>query len=63
MVSKNMRLVTVHIPDGYIEGIEELVRLKLYPNKGEVIRIAVRDFLKHEAQILNITYFQLLGVE
>ncbi|MEB2837360.1 MAG: ribbon-helix-helix domain-containing protein [Desulfurococcales archaeon] len=43
-----MRLVTVKMPEIYVEGIEELVRAGRYSSRSEVIRIAVRELLKRE---------------
>jgi Arc/MetJ-type ribon-helix-helix transcriptional regulator len=43
-----MKLVTLHIPEQYIEGLEKLVDSRLYPNRSEAIRIAIRDLLKRE---------------
>jgi len=43
-----LRLVTVKMPELYIEGIEELVKIGKYRNKSEVIRVAVRDLLRRE---------------
>ena len=43
-----MRLVTVHLPQSYIEGLEELVKDSIYPNRSEAIRVAIRDMLKNE---------------
>jgi Arc/MetJ-type ribon-helix-helix transcriptional regulator len=43
-----MKLVTLHVPTAYLEGIEQLVDTKLYPNRSEAIRIAIRDLLKKE---------------
>ncbi len=45
-----MRVVTVHLPEAYLEAIDELVRRRLYPNRAEAIRMAVRDFIKEEAR-------------
>ena len=44
-----MRVVTVHLPEVYLDAIDELVRRKLYPNRAEAIRMAVRDFIMEEA--------------
>jgi len=46
-----MKVVTVHLPEAYIEAIDELVRRKLYPNRAEAIRMAVRDFIRMEARL------------
>ncbi len=43
-----MKLITTHIPERYIEGIELLVKNGIYSNRSEVIRVALRDFLIKE---------------
>ena len=43
-----LKLMTVHLPEFYIKGLEELVRRGRYPNKSEAIRVAVRDLLARE---------------
>ncbi|TFG19634.1 MAG: ribbon-helix-helix protein, CopG family [Promethearchaeota archaeon] len=43
-----MKLITCHLPEAYLAGIEELVNLNVYPNRSEVIRVAIRDLLKSE---------------
>lgn len=43
-----MKLITVNLPEAYVTGIEQLILEKLYPNRSEAIRIAVRDLLKRE---------------
>ncbi|MHA1608005.1 MAG: ribbon-helix-helix domain-containing protein [Candidatus Freyarchaeota archaeon] len=43
-----MKLVTVHLPEAYVTGLEKLVERRFYPNKSEAIRVAVRDLLKRE---------------
>jgi Arc/MetJ-type ribon-helix-helix transcriptional regulator len=44
-----VRVVTVHLPEAYIEAIDQLVRKRLYPNRAEAIRMAIRDFIMEEA--------------
>ena len=44
-----MRVVTVHLPEAYIDAIDQLVRRRLYPNRAEAIRMAIRDFIMEEA--------------
>jgi len=46
-----MKVVTVHLPEPYLEAIDELVRRRLYPNRAEAIRMAVRDFIRGEMQV------------
>ncbi|MCX8204345.1 MAG: ribbon-helix-helix domain-containing protein [Candidatus Nezhaarchaeota archaeon] len=49
MSSKNeLRILTVHLPEAYIRGLDELVSRRLYPSRSEAIRVAVRDLLKAE---------------
>ncbi|MBN2155131.1 MAG: ribbon-helix-helix protein, CopG family [Candidatus Lokiarchaeota archaeon] len=43
-----MKLVTLNIPQVYLDGIERLVEQEVYPNRSETIRIAIRDFLRKE---------------
>jgi len=46
-----VKVVTVHLPEAYIEAIDQLVKRKLYPNRAEAIRMAIRDFIMEEAMI------------
>jgi metal-responsive CopG/Arc/MetJ family transcriptional regulator len=48
LVNTKMKLVTLHVPETYIDGLEKLVESNLYPNRSEAIRIAIRDLLKRE---------------
>jgi Arc/MetJ-type ribon-helix-helix transcriptional regulator len=43
-----MKLVTVLLPEAYLEGLDELVRSNMYPSRSSAIRSAVRDMLKKE---------------
>ncbi len=46
-----MKLVTVLLPEAYLEGLDELVRTGMYPSRSAAIRSAVRDLLKRELWI------------
>ena len=49
-----IRIVTVNIPESYIEAIEKLVGNEgLYPSRSELIRVAVREFLIRELKMAN----------
>ena len=50
MVDKEskMKLITVHLPESYIEGLAELIKQRRYPSRSEAIRVAVRDLLAKE---------------
>ncbi len=43
-----MKIVTVLLPEAYLEGLDELVRANMYPSRSAAIRAAVRDLLKRE---------------
>jgi len=51
-----MKIVTVNIPESYLEDINKLLDNKenrnggMYPSRSELIRVAVRDFLKKEIE-------------
>ncbi|MHA2363650.1 MAG: ribbon-helix-helix domain-containing protein [Candidatus Hodarchaeales archaeon] len=40
-----MQTVTVVLPEDIIDQIEELLDAEVFPNKSELIRAAIRDFL------------------
>jgi antitoxin ParD1/3/4 len=44
-----MKLITLHLPEPYIQALDNLVNEKYYPNRAEAIRVAVRDLLSIEA--------------
>ena len=44
-----MRMITLHLPEPYIQALDSLVDEKYYPNRAEAIRTAVRDLLSIEA--------------
>lgn len=47
-----MKIVTVNIPESYLDAIAELVgEGGLYPSRSELIRVAVRKFLLKELEI------------
>lgn len=43
-----MNLISVKIPDSHLEGLDDLVRLGIYPSRSEAIRVAIRDLLRKE---------------
>ena len=48
-----MKLVTVKMPEAYVEGIDELVKMGRYSSRSEVIRVAIRDLLRRELWLAN----------
>lgn len=49
-----MRLVTCHFPEWILEVLDDLVALKVYPNRSEAIRTAVRDLIKEDITLLDL---------
>ncbi|MEM0028888.1 MAG: ribbon-helix-helix domain-containing protein [Ignisphaera sp.] len=45
---EQMRIVTVKMPESYLEAIDELVKMGRYTSRSEVIRTAIRELLKKE---------------
>lgn len=47
-----MKIVTVNVPESYLDAIEKLVGDSgLYPSRSELIRCAVRKFLINELKM------------
>jgi antitoxin ParD1/3/4 len=44
----DVKLITIHLPESYINDLDELVDGNFYPNRAEAIRLAVRDMLVAE---------------
>jgi len=47
-VRMRMRIVTVKLPELYIESIDDLIRAGRYASRSDAIRAAVRELLKRE---------------
>jgi len=43
-----MVMLTVHLPRPYVEFLDRLVKARLYPNRAEAIRMAIRGFMFEE---------------
>ncbi|MHA2361090.1 MAG: ribbon-helix-helix domain-containing protein [Candidatus Thorarchaeota archaeon] len=43
-----MRLITVKMSDIYVNGVDRLVEIGMYPSRSEAIRVAIRDLLMKE---------------
>ncbi len=43
-----VKLITCHLPEAYVQGLEVLCEKEIYPNRSEAIRVAIRDLLKNE---------------
>ncbi|MFX0107760.1 MAG: ribbon-helix-helix domain-containing protein [Candidatus Hodarchaeota archaeon] len=43
-----MKLITVKMSEIYVNGLDKLVDLGMYPSRSEAIRVAIRDLLRRE---------------
>jgi antitoxin ParD1/3/4 len=43
-----MNLITVKMSDIYVDGLDKLVDIGMYPSRSEAIRVAIRDLLLKE---------------
>jgi len=48
-----MKMVTVKIPENYVDGLGRLVGMGMYPSRSAAIRVAVRDLLKEILWMAN----------
>jgi len=56
-----LKIITINLPIQYLSAIQTLIDLDIYPNRSEVIRLALEDFLESELQfdtILNPEKFK-----
>jgi len=49
-----MKLVSVHMPESYVEGLKKLIEQGRYPTISEAVRTAVRCLLKREYSLRKI---------
>jgi Arc/MetJ-type ribon-helix-helix transcriptional regulator len=47
-----MMIVTVNMPGIYIDAIAKLQENGMYPSRSEAMRVAIRDFLKKELEMV-----------
>ncbi|MEM2341684.1 MAG: ribbon-helix-helix domain-containing protein [Candidatus Bathyarchaeia archaeon] len=43
-----MKLITIYLPEPYLEALDELVSKRYYPHRAEAIRAAIRDLIEIE---------------
>lgn len=43
-----MKIITINLPETYLDGIKTLSDLGIYASRSEAIRAALRDFLSNE---------------
>ncbi len=45
---KELKLITLYLPEPYLEALDELVSKRYYPHRAEAIRVAIRDLVSAE---------------
>ena len=48
-----MKIITINLPEKYLNAIQTLNDLGIYPSRSEAIRTALRDFLEEEIKMYN----------
>jgi antitoxin ParD1/3/4 len=43
-----MKLISLNLPESYLEALEILVSEERFPNRSEAIRVGIRDLIKTE---------------
>ncbi|MDH5483278.1 MAG: ribbon-helix-helix domain-containing protein [Candidatus Bathyarchaeota archaeon] len=43
-----MKLITLYLPETYLQALDQLVCERFYPNRAEAIRVAIRDLINAE---------------
>jgi Arc/MetJ-type ribon-helix-helix transcriptional regulator len=46
-----MKIITINLPEKYLQAIQILNDLGIYPSRSEAIRIALRNFLSDELKM------------
>jgi antitoxin ParD1/3/4 len=54
-----MKVISVHLPEPYLQVVDELVRRKYYLSRADVIRTALHDLIMKER--INLTSDQIEG--
>ena len=45
---EEMKLITLYLPEPYLEALDQLVDERYYPHRAEAIRVAIRDLINVE---------------
>lgn len=48
-----LKITTINIPDVYLDCIEVLVNMGFYPSRSEAVRVALKQFLTNEADVID----------
>jgi len=56
-VQPTMQIITINLAVPYLDALDEIVEQGRYPSRSEVIRQALRDFLKDELEMVEAVLF------
>ncbi len=48
-----MKMITLYLPEKYLELLDEIIDAGHFPNRSEAIRSAIRDLLKYEFSLMG----------
>ena len=48
-----MKIITINLPEKYLEAIQILNDMGVYPSRSEAIRIALNNFLTNELKMFK----------
>ncbi len=48
-----MKIITINLPEKYLQAIQILNDMGVYPSRSEAIRIALNDFLTRELKMFQ----------
>ena len=48
-----IKIITINLPEKYLQAIQILNDMDIYPSRSEAIRIALGDFLAKELKMYN----------
>lgn len=48
-----MKIITINLPEKYLQAIQILNDMGVYPSRSEAIRIALNDFLTNELKMFK----------
>lgn len=46
-------IITINVPDQFLEAMDTLVNMGYYPSRSEVVRQSLRGFTKKHAEFMN----------
>ncbi|MBD3352187.1 MAG: ribbon-helix-helix protein, CopG family [Candidatus Lokiarchaeota archaeon] len=50
-----MKMISIFLPDFYLKALDQLILENYFPNRAEAIRVAIRDFIKSEYEMKQIS--------